>query len=53
MAQGLTQPITKMSTRNFTGGKGDRQGHRADNFIGISEPNIYKICKPRRLITAS
>jgi hypothetical protein len=39
MALGLTQPLTKMSTRNLPGGK-KRLAHRADNLAAICEPNI-------------
>jgi hypothetical protein len=41
MALGSTQPLTKMSTRNFPGGK-KRPAHRADNFTAIYQPNISK-----------
>jgi hypothetical protein len=39
MAQGLTQPATIMSTRNFPGGKG-RPAREADNLIVICEPIV-------------
>jgi hypothetical protein len=39
MAMGLTQPLTEMSTRNFSGGKG-RPVRRADNLAAIYEPNV-------------
>jgi hypothetical protein len=38
MALGSTQPLTEMSTRNFTGGK-KRPERRADNLAAIREPN--------------
>jgi hypothetical protein len=34
MSLGLTQPVTKMSTRNLTGGKG-WQARNADNLAAI------------------
>jgi hypothetical protein len=39
MALGSTQPLTKMSTRNFPGGK-KRPARRADNLAAIREPNV-------------
>jgi hypothetical protein len=39
MALGLTQPLTKMSTWNLTGGK-KRLARRADNLAAIYEPNV-------------
>jgi hypothetical protein len=39
-----------MSTRNLLVGK-ERPARKADNFTAICEPNIYKICEPRRLTT--
>jgi hypothetical protein len=39
MALGLTQPLTKMSTRNLPGGKG-RPVHKADNLTAICEPIV-------------
>jgi hypothetical protein len=39
MALGSTQPLTKMSTRNFPGGK-IRPARRADNLAAIYEPNV-------------
>jgi hypothetical protein len=38
MALGSTQPLTEMSTRNFSRGK-KRPAGRADNFAVICEPN--------------
>jgi hypothetical protein len=37
MALRLTQPVTKMSTRNLPGGKG-RPARKADNLTAICEP---------------
>jgi hypothetical protein len=39
MALGSTQPLTKMTTRNFPGGK-KRPERRADNLATIYEPNV-------------
>jgi hypothetical protein len=39
MAQGSTQPLTEMSTRNLPGNK-KRPAHRADNLAAICEPNV-------------
>jgi hypothetical protein len=39
MAQGSTQPLTEMSTRNLAGGKG-RPARGADNLIAICEPIV-------------
>jgi hypothetical protein len=39
MALGSTQPSTKMSTRNFPGGK-MRPEHRAHNLAAIYKPNV-------------
>jgi hypothetical protein len=39
MALGSTQPLTKMSTRNFPGGK-KQQARRADNLSTIYELNV-------------
>jgi hypothetical protein len=39
MAQGSTQPITKMSTRNLPGAK-KQPARRADNLAAICEPNV-------------
>jgi hypothetical protein len=36
MAQGLTQPLTEMSTRNLLGGEG-RPGRKADNITATCE----------------
>jgi hypothetical protein len=37
MALGSTQPLTEMSTRNLTGGKG-RPTREADKLTAIREP---------------
>jgi hypothetical protein len=50
MTLGSTQPLTEMSTRNLSTGKG-RRAHKADNFTAICEPIVYKMWEPRRLIT--
>jgi hypothetical protein len=39
MALRSTQTLTKMSTRNFPGGK-KRLARRADNLAAICEPNV-------------
>jgi hypothetical protein len=39
MALGLTQPLTKMSTRNLPGDK-KRPAHRANNLTAICVPNV-------------
>jgi hypothetical protein len=39
MAQGLTQPLTEMSTRNFPGGK-KRPARRTENLAAIYDLNI-------------
>jgi hypothetical protein len=36
MAQGFTQPVTDISTRNLPGGK-ERPGRKADNFTAFFE----------------
>jgi hypothetical protein len=41
VALGLTQPLTKISTRNFPGGK-KRPARRAGNLTAICEPNFRK-----------
>jgi hypothetical protein len=48
-ALGLILPLTEMSTRNLTGGKG-RPESEADNFA-VCEPPVLKMWKPRRLTT--
>jgi hypothetical protein len=39
MAQGSTQPVTELSTRNLPGGKG-RPTRKADNLTAIYEPIV-------------
>jgi hypothetical protein len=39
MALGSTQPLTEMSIRNLSGGKG-RPAHKADNLTAICEPTV-------------
>jgi hypothetical protein len=39
MALGSTQPLTEMSTRNLSGGKG-RPARKADNLTAICEPIV-------------
>jgi hypothetical protein len=39
MALGLTQPLTEMSTRNLSGGKG-LPAREAENFTAIYEPIV-------------
>jgi hypothetical protein len=39
MALGSSQPLTDMSTRNFSGGK-KRPARRTDNLAAICEPNV-------------
>jgi hypothetical protein len=47
---GLTQSLTKMSTRNLAGCKG-RPARETDNLTTICEPTLCKIWEPRRLTT--
>jgi hypothetical protein len=47
---GSTQPLTEMSTKNLSGGKG-RPARKADNLTGISEPIVREMWEPRRLTT--
>jgi hypothetical protein len=39
MALGLIQPLTKMGTRNLSGGK-KRPARRADNLAAVYVPNV-------------
>jgi hypothetical protein len=39
MVLGSIQPLTEMSTRNLSGGKG-RPARKADNLTAISEPIV-------------
>jgi hypothetical protein len=48
MALGSTQPLTKINTRNFPGGKG-RPARKADNLFAIYEPIFWKMWEPWRL----
>jgi hypothetical protein len=41
MALGSTQPLTKMSTRNLSGGK-KQPAHRANNLASLCKPNVCK-----------
>jgi hypothetical protein len=50
MVLGSNQPLTEMSTRNFTGGKG-RPAGKADNLTAICEPIFKKMREPRLLAT--
>jgi hypothetical protein len=45
---GSTQPLTEMTTREVSGGKG-RPAHKADNLTAICEPIVKKMWEPRRL----
>jgi hypothetical protein len=46
----LTQPLTEMSTRNLSGGKG-RPAHNIDNLAAIWTDFVEKMWEPRRLTT--
>jgi hypothetical protein len=48
MALDLTQPLTEMSTRNLSGGKG-RPVRKAVILTAIFELIVYKMWEPRRL----
>jgi hypothetical protein len=50
MALGSTQPLTEMSTRNLSEGKG-QPARIADNLTPICEPIVYKMWEPRCLTT--
>jgi hypothetical protein len=45
VAVGLPQPLTEMSTRNISGGKG-RPERKADDFTAICEPTVYQMWEP-------
>jgi hypothetical protein len=42
MALGSTQPVTEISTKNLSGGKG-RPARKADNLTAVYDPIVYKI----------
>jgi hypothetical protein len=48
MALGSTLPLSEMSARNLSGGKG-RPERKADNLTVICEPTVWKMCEPRSL----
>jgi hypothetical protein len=50
MTLGSTQPLTEVSTRNLSGGKG-RPARKADNLTAIFGPTVKKMWEPRRLTT--
>jgi hypothetical protein len=50
MDLGSTQPLTEMSTRNPSGGKG-RPVRKAEKLTAIYEPSVWKMWEPRRLTT--
>jgi hypothetical protein len=50
MALGSTQPLTEMSTRNLSGGKG-RPARDVDYFTAICELVVMKMWEARRLTT--
>jgi hypothetical protein len=50
MALESTQPLTEMSTRNLTEGKG-QPARKADNLTAICEPIVKKMWEPRPLTT--
>jgi hypothetical protein len=50
MALGLTQPLTKMSTRNFLWGKG-QLACKADYLTAIYEQIVQKMWEAHHLIT--
>jgi hypothetical protein len=41
MVLGSTQPLTEMSTRKFSGDKG-QQARKGDNLTAICEPIVWK-----------
>jgi hypothetical protein len=47
-AQGSTEPLTDMSTKNLPGGKG-RPARKADSHAAICEPIVYKMWEPQCL----
>jgi hypothetical protein len=48
VALGSTQPVTEMSTRNLSAGKG-RPARKHDNLTAICEPIVKKMWEPRPL----
>jgi hypothetical protein len=48
MAVGSTRPLTEMSIRNPSGGKG-RPARKADNLTAICETIVWQMWEPRRL----
>jgi hypothetical protein len=50
MALEFTEAITEMSTIILPGGKG-KPARKADNFLAICEPTVYKMWEPRHLTT--
>jgi hypothetical protein len=52
MAQGSTQSLTEMSTRNIPGDKG-RPARKAHSLTTICETIVWKMWEPRRLTTTS
>jgi hypothetical protein len=45
MALGSTQPLTEMSTRDLSGGKG-QPARKADNIIAMCVPIVQKVLEP-------
>jgi hypothetical protein len=45
MAPGSSLPLTEMSTRNLTAGKG-KPAHKVDNLAAICEPIVWNTWKP-------
>jgi hypothetical protein len=45
VALGSTQPVTEMSTRNLSGGKG-QLANKTDNLTVACEPTVYKMWEP-------
>jgi hypothetical protein len=51
MGLGSTQPLTEISARNLSVGKG-RPKHKSDNLTAICELIVQKMWEPRHLITS-
>jgi hypothetical protein len=51
LSLGLTQPLTEMSTRNFSGVKGGQPESKADNFTANFELLGWIMWEPRCLTT--